>query len=465
MKKSRFIFILLFSIFLAGCGSASPTLSPEEQQAQLATMVAATVEAAQTADTDPAPVVEEAPTKTVSAQPVQTYANFAGLRVAYIKEGNLHVWTEGGSATLLINTGDVRSLAISDDGQYIAYVRELVDRPVAFELWFINTEGTNIPTLLVSADELAALKESSSFSNAEGLRFDQLVWRPGTHVLAYNTAPVFMGPGYAPAHDLRTINIDTMEKQTVFDFEEGGLFTFSPDGSQVALSTPESVSIANADGSNLRADLLTYPVISTYSEYSYHPSPFWMADSMSLRVGIPPQDSLADPAALTTLWYLPVDGSAPTQLSSINPMPLYWPDGIFSPDASVIAYVKRLGEPINNQTELHIAYADGSNDYVFASGGIINLISWTPDSTRFVYAESGESQGLYLGELSGASTLIASLPQSVSQMTWVDNDRFLYIQQDQSVTSWELRISHMGGTNHAFIDTVDGSYARFDKTP
>ena len=35
------------------------------------------------------------------------------------------------------------------------------------------------------------------------------------------------------------VNTDTVEKLTIFDFGQGGLFYFSPDGAQVALSTPE----------------------------------------------------------------------------------------------------------------------------------------------------------------------------------------------------------------------------------
>ena len=478
MKKRDYIlvFALALTLFLAACGG--PATPAMDEMDALATMVAATVEAAQNTDAEPVPPVDSEPAPALEETAVPEaavpaisapiiYPDFPGLRVAYLKDGNVYAWTEGGNAAQLTNTGDANRVVISDDGQYIAYVREF-EFYVTYELWVVNADGaTPAPRLLVSQAEMTALKEASDITNAQGFDFDQVEWRPGTHALYYNTVPRFMGPGYAPNYDLRVINVDTDEKTTLFNFNQAGAFTFSPDGMQLALSTPESLNLVNADGSNLRANILTYPVVGTYSEYNYTPAPIWASDSMSLRATIPPADSFAEPTPPTGLWYLPVDGSAATQLGSVQTMPLNWLDNAISPDMSFVAYAKQVGDPTENQTELHLAYTDGSNDYIFVSDGIINFLGWTPDSTRFVYQLNGGSErGVYVGSIVDGSSYIFTSDSSTSHsLKWVDNNRVIFIFENPSTGTSELRISDQSSANnHAFIDTLTGGFPRFDFT-
>ena len=482
IKLSLIIFTLFLGLLLSACGTATPTLSAEEKEAQLATMVAATVEAALAnpiadevpdtpTDGEPASAAEAtvapAPVAPATAAPV-FYPDFSGLRVAYVKDGNIYVWTEGGSSVGLTNTGDVRQVSISSDGLRIAYVRELAGMPFAFELWVVNADGGVLnPQLLVGQAEMVALKDASQSTFADGFDFDQIEFRPGTHDLYYSTVPRFMGPGYAPNYDLRMVNVDTVDKFMLFDFDQAGAFIFSPDGAQIALSTPDHISLVNADGSNLRSNVLTYPLVGTYSEYQYHPSPIWAPDSMSLRVTIPPADSFEEPTPPTSMWFLPVDGSAGTQLGSVQTMPLNWLDNAISPDMSYIAYAKRFGEPTDNSTELHIAYADGSNDYIFTSGGIIGFYGWTPDSTRFIYRMSTpDDQGLYVGSLVDGSSYIFTSDSSVyHSLAWVDNDRVIFIFENPNTNASELRISDQSSANkHAFIDTLTVSFPSYDFT-
>ena len=484
MKKIKpllIIFSLFFGLFLLACATATPTLSVEEKEAQLATMVAATVEAAlanPNADEVPAPpadveptlaaevtAIPEAPASAIFAPAI--YPDFPGLRVAYLKDGNVYVWTEGGNAAQLTNTGDANSVVISDDGQYIAYVREL-EFYIAYELWVVNADGgTPNPRLLVSQAEMDVLKEASNLTNVQGFSFDQVEWRPETHVLYYNTVPRYMGPGYAPTYDLRVINVDTDEKITLFDFDQAGSFTFSPDGTQLVLSAPEAISLINADGSNLRANLLTYSVVGTYSEYNYTPSPIWAADSMSLRATIPPPDAFAEPPEPTNLWYLSVDGSPATALGSVQTLPLNWLDNAISPDLRFVAYAKQVGDPTENQTELHLAYTDGSNDYIFVSDGIIGFYGWTPDSTRFLYQmNSASDRGIYVGSIVDGSSFIFTSDSSVyHSLAWVDKDRVIFIFENPNTGTSELRISDQSSANnHAFIDSMNESFPRYDFT-
>ena len=134
--------------------------------------------------------------------------------------------------------------------------------------------------------------------------------------------------------------------------------------------------------------------MGTYSEYQYHPSPIWAADSASLRVAIPPEDTLAEPVSPTNLWFIPTDGSPATLLGSIPAVPFDWPDSAFAPDLARVIYVESIGDLGNNQGQLLIASPDGAGNLVLASGGNVHFEGWTPNSARFVYSMGAE---LYLG--------------------------------------------------------------------
>jgi hypothetical protein len=443
---------LICILLLASCLPAST--SPDNQNA-LETIVAATLTAVagETPATQPATDTPDVPTFTPPR----------ALQVAYVKDGNVYIWTEGENSVGLTNTGDAEGVRISDDGQVIAYTRRDPNDDFVYELWAVNTSGPTNAHSLVSRADFEALKSSSPHPDARSLRPDFFEFQSGTHQLAYNTFAMFEGPVYAPGEDLRLVDTDTLEKSIVFDFNEGGLFNFSPDGTQVALSTPDHISLVNADGSNLRANLLTFPMVITYSEYRYHPRPYWSSDSSYLRVTIPPEDPLIQPTPPTAIWHIPADGSPATQLGSIPAIPFAWPDTAFSPDLDKVGYAKSIGKPTENRRELHIANADGSGDSVVTTGEGVEFWQWTPDGARFMYAiNGGAEQGAYLGQLSGESTLIASIPTTLNRIRWVDASRFLYFQTNGNV--WELRISDVDGQNHAFIDTIPDSVGSFDFT-
>jgi Tol biopolymer transport system component len=470
--KWKFLSFILF-LLLVGCGPAGTPSQPVDEN-ELATIVAATLTAITSDNNLPTPAATEAtaatetPTETIpegTAPPTApVYIPPRALQVAYIKGGNVYIWTEGENSVGLTNTGDAIRVRISDDGQMIAYERRDPNNYFTSELWAVNTSGPTNARVLVSQAEMDTLKAASPYNNAPGMSIDLLAWRPKTHELYYSTVPIFEGPGYAPGKDVRMINLDTMEKRTIFDYGQGGRFNFSPDGGQIALSNPDHISLANADGSNLRTNLLTFPLVSTYSEYQYHPHPVWAADSGSLRVTIPPEDTLAEPIPPTGLWHIPTDGSPAVLLGSFSAIPFAWPDNAISPNLDRVVYAKSIGEPSANQRELHIANVDGSGDYIFITGGSANITSWTPDGTRFIFLlDNGSDYSMYLGTLAtGDVSLIATIASTVQQMRWVDNSRFLFFHQYGG--DRELRISHLGGTNHAFIDTIADPIVDYDFT-
>jgi hypothetical protein len=479
VKKYRMILWVVLPIFLTtlACGlsdfggnHAPPTVDNAAIQTNAAETLA--VLAAPTADVpmNTEPAVVELPNSTTPSEPLAdstplpppSYPDV--LHVAYIKDGNVYLWVEGEQSIGLTSTHDDVDVRITDDGLWIAFLRQ-DPLGVDQEIWAVNTSGPLNAHSLVSRDDMVALKASSPHPDALGIWVVQFEWRPGTHELAYSTAPLFEGPGFSPYKDLRLVNADTLERTILFDFNQGGMFYYSPDGSQIALSNPESISLVNADGSNLRDPVLTFPLVETNSEYQYHPHPIWAGDSQSLRVAIPPADTLADPLPPTNLWMIPVDGSPAVLLSSIIAIPFAWPDNAFTPDLQQVMYLKPIGEPADNIRELHIAIADGSADFIFTSSSHINTLTWSPDSYHFLYAIGSEdNRGVFLGEVtSGSSSIITSEPSLIQEIRWIEPSRILYFWNNAG--SWELRISDLGGTRHAHIDTLSDYYTAYDFTP
>jgi hypothetical protein len=125
MKRATLIFSLTLIFGATACGSA--TLLPVPS---------------------PAPVIETAPlpaSDSVSPEPQVTaqvatpqvaIAAPSGLRIVYLREGNLWSWTEATGTIQLMDTGDISNVRLSNDGQSLAYMR-------GPEVWLVGMDGQN----------------------------------------------------------------------------------------------------------------------------------------------------------------------------------------------------------------------------------------------------------------------------------------------------------------------------------
>jgi hypothetical protein len=436
MKKTvHFSIVAAALIFVTlACGSL-PTPAPTLDVGDVvATQLAATLTALAPVVPPPATVPPPAP------QP---------LRVAYVKDNDLWLWTEGAGARQLTVSGGVQEARLSDDGQVIAFVRE----PVIFhpEILAINSDGSS-ERMLVSSAALWAAYSGSPGDFPGGIGVYHMDWRPGSHALYYNTKPLYEGPGLMGYDDLRAVDADSLAQTTIFNPGEGGMFHFSPDGAQLALVTPTSISLANADGSRLRRNVLTFAPVITYSEYLYYPDPVWAADSSGLRVAIPPADPLIEPLQPTGLWYLPIDGSAAIFSGNILAMPFAWPDTAISPDLSRVGYVTPVGVPTENLRELHLAGADASGDAIYIGGESAEFIGWLPNSSQFVFVirGSGVTRGTHVGSVGGGYITLSADPYLMHAITWVDSTHFLHLRRNGD--AWELRYNELGGAGSTLLD-------------
>jgi len=428
------------------CSNPFSSATPTTDQAALDTVVAATLTASagggemETGDTP------EVPTPTATDSPPL-------LRIVYIDNGEVWLWTEGSGAAQLTSSGGLADeVIISDDGDVVVYKRNIAYGDD--ELWAVNSDGTS-DRLLVSLADFDAMSNHPDSVSTTVYAFD---WVPGTHTVAFNTREIFEGPGLILNDDLRLVDADSLMQSTLLSPGDGGAFTYSPDGSQIALVTSTDVSFVDADGSNRRDAVLTFPIIFTYSEYNYYPTPFWLPDSSGLRIAIPSEAQL-DAGATTTLWHLPVSGAAPTALWTFSPAPFFVDPVTFSPDTLSVAYIVQVGPLTDNTYELHIASPDGSGDTIYHTAPLANFTSWNPDSTDFVFS-FGEPTNKKLGQV-GSGFIPLTDTANADQVVWIDATRFLFTTG--SIGAWELRLRQLGAPSVLIASPV-GDFVSFDFT-
>ena len=430
------IVILILASLACKLAGGIPTSNPISQ---IGTTIASTLTALgpilPQASTE-IPPVDAIPTPAPTEPPLPSI-----LRVAYLKDGNAWVWSDGGGTLQLTTSGDVQDVRISSDGQVIAYLRNIAS--FNDELWAINNDGNN-SRLLVSAADFMATYAGTAGDPPSGISAFQFDWQPGSHNLYFNTKPLYEGPGSFGYNDLQLVNADSLEKTTLFSTGNGGEFFFSPDGNQVALVTPTNISLANSDGTNLRLNILTYPAVITYSEYMYYPQPIWSSDSSELRVVIPPEDPKVIPLIPSGLWLIPTDGNMAINTGGILAIPYAWPDNAISPDLNRVGYAQSVGDPPDNMREIHLARTNGRADFWYMRGESAQFLGWLPNSHQYVFSvESGPDIGTHVSSLAEGYTTLSADPASIGNISWTDDTHYLHIWR--TGVSMELRYGVLGG--------------------
>ena len=421
MSPTKRITLALTMMLLAALAcdylpTPGPELPPEDV---IATSVAATI----AAGGDSEPTLEPGAPPTLEPPPL--------LRIVYVKDGDVWYWEEGGPHLVLTAFGDVNRAYLSSDGVVVAFVRS--HDWANEEIYAVNSDGTNLHPLVTLAD-LAGMVAHPDAISAVPYRIS---WMPGTHTLAFNTRMTFDGPGLILPDEVRLVDSDTTTLSVLMAPGTGGDFYYSPDGTQIALVTATQISVVNADGGS-RRDLLTLPVVITYSEYNYYPPVVWSPDSTFLGAAIPPHDPLLEPPDPTAIWHLPADGSPPVVLSSLTGVPFFHSAAFISPALDQVAYLSMVTPGAPPIVDLHISNADGSGDVIYDSGDR-RFEAWSSDGAQFIYTEAGHNPRI--GQ-------VGSPPQNLTGITlmlnisWVDASRYLYINRLSG--SWELWLREVG---------------------
>lgn len=453
---------LACSIPLGDLGSSGETIADQAATAVSGTLTALAPMEEPSPETEgeipiETPVPDVVPTEMVEEpEPVINSAPDE-LRVVMVDSNkNLLVWQEGGSLTEIVGSGMVSKAILSPDGEWIAYTTTTSDG-IIIELWAIRFDGSD-QKLLVTHDDFMAMPLHPDFVDSTILTISPYMMKfiPASHTLAFNTYPQFEGPGLMDNKDLWLVDVETAERRSFLSPGQAGHFYFSPDGSQMALVTPDRIDLLNTDGSNRRFGVLNYPFVLTYSEYAFHAIPVWAADGSHLRVSIPPQDSLGDPTAPTNIYHLHTDGSPATLLTSVVVAPLE--RVTLAPDLNHFAFIEEIGDPGDGILSLKLSDLSGGIPIEFYSGSI-GFGSWAPDSSHFNFNQFNPNQ--YFIAQREDPGVIGIDSSYVMDFNWITSDRFIF--KSQSGDEVELRIGTLSTATSLIANLGSGShFAQYD---
>ncbi len=391
MGKRIGLFSLIFMALLLACGGVSE-LTPAPSEDNLATMVAATLEA----HVPPVNGSETAP------QPAPD-----SPRVAYVREGNLWLWAEGIPPRQLTTFGDVSNPRLSGDGQIVVFEH-------AGGLWAIQADGTNA-RLLVGAEYLASLANPT-----ESAQISWFDFAPGSHWLYFNSYLASLDSGLgSPALDLHRVDADSPAPQQLFARGQGGSPYFSPDGQWIAIAQPDGIVLSQPDGSAARR-IFTFPMVSTYSEWFYLPEVVWMNTSSGFYLITPAPAILENPNEPARWWYVPLEGK-PAQLAAFTTAPVWVSFPRLAPDGTRLVYVSNPGP---NLFELHLMDASTADiRIVYYTGQSLTAGPWSAGGEYFTFWQDDPGQIFYAA--AGAT------PQPLSDLgrtdffAWVDGNTVL----------------------------------------
>jgi hypothetical protein len=409
--------VIVLAMVSMACGISLPGSSTIDSAA---TSVAGTVSAL--AATAGVVLTPEAHTLPTSALPtVPPPAPVAPLKVSFVSpDRNLYVWDESMVAPVQLTvSGDVEQSFISSDGTLIAFTRTA--DYISYSLELINFDNSNLHTVVGPADFAAYPRPSGAIASIP----TQIEWIPNTHSLVFNCRFAFEGPGLSFSPSLYKLDADTGLVSTVLSAADSWKFFYSPDGSKIAISIPTGIGVYNADGSVLAGSVLVYPFVNTASEYAWVAYPKWSADSTTLVAVVPPTEPWGDAPGDSTVWRMAANGSSGEQTLSTQMAFLPFGSTNISPDLSTIVYFTRLGVPTDNNYTMHISNIDGSSNVEYTTGKFNHPVTWSPDSSRFVYSVGdGPATSTYIGQAGVLPVLVPDITNA-DAITWLDSNRYL----------------------------------------
>ncbi|MEO8611818.1 MAG: hypothetical protein ABI690_28220 [Chloroflexota bacterium] len=373
------------------------------------------------------------------------------LVVAWIEAGNLFARTGNAPSVQLIISGDALTPYLSPNGRQVAYLHG--DTGLAAELSLVDLSGGKI-------HDLVTAKTLSADAN-DSLLMSQVAWLDDSN-LYFNTAQN-TSFGEDRHDDLWRVDAQTGEVAMLLPAGEGGAFSISPDRKWLAVT---SAGTYNHEDAHLRLmnaethkvqEILSFPAISTGSEYSFYPQIFWAADSSVFRVAIPDKDLIYDEVSSppVVLWQVGIDGSS-EKIGSISAsffgLPCWSDNGLH------LAYLHRSGALADNQFDLFLAARNGDNPVKYASGkaGAIGFPTWIPKSAQFIFAQ-GEPGAYWLGDT-------ASPPAPIDEPMFIpailEDGQIVYVSGADSPS--ELRYMHLADNQPLSIAAVEHPFPAFD---
>ena len=135
MKRTTTLIFL--TLIISACGQAAPLSLSEPAPTHIAISPPETIPTPETSSAHEADAISTATETSLASNPLPTEAiSIPGLRVVYLRGGNLWTWVEASGISQLTNSGDMSSISVSDDGQMLAFMR-------GREVWTVHIDGSD----------------------------------------------------------------------------------------------------------------------------------------------------------------------------------------------------------------------------------------------------------------------------------------------------------------------------------
>jgi hypothetical protein len=387
-----------------------------------------------------------AETPAVTVPPAPSSTPTPHLRVAFISGTNPWIVEPPAAPLQLSSAGSVDGVYLSSDGLRVVYThRPVADGPA--EVRVVNSDGSGDRALLTSA-QVGALEAPGSALFTD---VNLLQWIPGTHRIFLSTRGQFEGPGLARNDDQFVIDTDSGTVTPVFTPGNGGDVHPSPDGTKMAVSRGTSVSVCSIDGTGMHSSVISFPVIITYSEYTYVPSVVWAGDSSRFGVIIPSPDPFAA-STNGAIWMVDGASGAATNVSTLNGI-FFLPLGVLSPTLDRVGFIRPAADP--SLKDSYVSALDGSAALHLGSDANTAVLSFAPDGQHFAYSV-GAPATVFIGSLGGGTVAV---PGSVMRLAWINSSQFVFSQGTMS--SWTLQLGNVSGAA-SLIASPAGDRTAFD---
>ncbi len=340
------------------------------------------------------------------------------VRLVYVKNQELWLWRDQHALRLNAPT-PIYQPVLSPDGRYVAYQRPVSE--AYSTIWMIDL-NTQQAWQAVSLEDLQTIGGGALSPDAVGVMPYQMAWKPGSHMLTFNTQQVFQGPGVALLDDLNLYDVAQRSLTFLLLAGWGGMFVYSPDGEHIAISNPQQIILSKADGSEYRV-VMHYALVNTYSDYRFYAQPVWSPAGREIIFALPPSDPLATPPQPTEIWRIAVDGALATKVGEVQAVPFFDTPITFAPTLTHMAFIQE--EADSGMRVLMIAQLDELQPVPYASDALLLFWGWSPDGLHFIYY-TGPDQQAWLGEVHGDAQPLTANPIGITNVRWVDATRFLF---------------------------------------
>jgi len=332
------------------------------------------------------------------------------LKVVYVTEGNIWLWTQAGGSTQLTFTSKDCCVEISGRGDRIAFLRDQ-------DLWIMKADGTEVRLLFAQTDV--------ETQHSPGTTFWEVAWSPDGSFLYFNFAEPWI---YftEPSTGLVQYNLDKNTYDHLLN-RGSGHFSISPDGQYIAISTAWKVFLARLGDPN-GTIVFEYPQVVTYSELNYLPQVTWMNDSSGFMFVIPPRDELQNPNE-ESKWYFVTTSGTPFLRASFGGWDRVTGFPEPSPDGKYLAY-----SSFDEEDGMEILVLDETGNQIdvvqrsVRNPWIDHFIEWLPDSSGFVFGVEGVPPHLWDLE---TKTTQKIYDHPVMNISWIDDKYFLLIQDSR----------------------------------